>query len=398
MNIAKLAIKTFFFSLFVFLFLILLPPSVFCQTPLKVGALIPLTGPWGESGRECAKGILDATKWLNQRAGIFGTKLEVSLIEDTSEPAETVAAFRKLNEVDKMLLLYIHSTETALALLPHIHFNRIPALASSFPSHLANPGKYPYIFSIIPTSLDLSKIALKFISERSGIKGRKPKIVFLGSPDHSNQLLLVETKEYARRMGLDMGPDIWVSRRSPSPDMNKGKPSSFLAMINSYNPDFVYLSLPSKEASFILEETTQVSLRTKWMGSSRAFDENLSSFNGVFGVQPIAPFGEDIPGMAEIKEAHQKWHPFDSHTLSYVEGWATVRVIEEALGRSLPEHGFSRERVKAALETFKDFVLGGLVPPLTITVMDHRPSMESRIFVIKNGKISRHTEFISLER
>jgi hypothetical protein len=73
-------------------------------------------------------------------------------------------------------------------------------------------------------------------------------------------------------------------------------------------------------------------------------------------------------------------------------------VIAEALGRSLPEQGLSRERVKLALESFRDFVAGGLVPPLTITRLDHRPSVESRIFVIKDGKLVRHTGYISLER
>jgi len=390
--------KILSFSLFVLLLLMILSTSVSSQPPLKVGILIPFTGRWGDSGRECAKGILDASKWLNQRGGIFGMKLEVFLIDDTSEPAETVAAFRKFNEADQILLLYIYSTETALALLPHIHFNRIPTLASSFPSHLANPVKYPYIFSINPTSLDLSKIAIKFISERSGIKARKPKIVFVGSPDHPSRHFLEEAKEYARRMGLDIGPDIWVSELSPSADMTVKRLSFPLSTMNSYNPDFAYLSLASKEASSILQEAKEMGLRTRWICNMKVFDESLVAFNGVFGVQPVSPFGEDIPGMAGIKEAHQKWHPFDSHTLSYVEGWATVQVIAEALGRSLPEQGFSRERVKLALEGFKDFVLGGLVPPLTITAMDHRPSVESRIFIIKDGKISRYTEFISIGR
>jgi ABC-type branched-subunit amino acid transport system substrate-binding protein len=390
--------KILSFSLFVLLLLMILSTSVSSQAPLKVGILIPFTGRWGDSGRECAKGILDASKWLNQRGGIFGMKLEVFLIDDTSEPAETVAAFRKLNEADQILLLYIYSTETALALLPHIHFSRISTLASSFPSHLANPVKYPYIFSINPTALDLSKIAIKFISERSGIKARKPKIVFVGSPDHPSRHFLDEAKGYARQMGLDIGPDIWVSELSPSVDMRVKRLSSPLSTMNSYNPDFAYLSLASKEASSILQEAKEMGLRTRWICNMKAFDESLVAFNGVFGVQPVSPFGEDIPGMAGIKEAHQKWHPFDSHTLSYVEGWATVQVIAEALGRSLPEQGFSRERVKLALEGFKDFVLGGLVPPLTITAMDHRPSVESRIFIIKDGKISRYTEFISVGR
>jgi branched-chain amino acid transport system substrate-binding protein len=102
--------------------------------------------------------------------------------------------------------------------------------------------------------------------------------------------------------------------------------------------------------------------------------------------------------MTEIKEAHQKWHPNDTHTLYYVEGWATVLVMAEAMARSLPEKQFSRERVKTSLESFRNYVLGGLVPPLTITPEDHRPSVESRILVIRNGKISVQSSFISLPR
>jgi hypothetical protein len=77
---------------------------------------------------------------------------------------------------------------------------------------------------------------------------------------------------------------------------------------------------------------------------------------------------------------------------------ATIQVMAEALGRSLPEQGLYREKVKLALEGFKNFVTGGLTPPLTISRKDHRPSVESRIFIIKDGKISRYTEFISIGR
>jgi branched-chain amino acid transport system substrate-binding protein len=263
---------------------------------------------------------------------------------------------------------------------------------------LANPVKYPYIFSVNPTDLDLSKIAVKFVSERSGIQARKPKIVFVGSPNHSSRYFLEETRKYARQMSLDVGPDIWLSGLSRSAEMTLKRPSFPLSIMNSYNPDFAYLSLGAKEAFSILEEAKEMGLRTRWVCSSKAFDETLAAFNGVLGIQPVSPFGEDVPGMAEIKEVHEKWHPFDSHTLSYVEGWATIQVITEALRRALPDEGMSRERVKLALESFKNFILGGLVPPLTITPVDHRPSVESRIFITKEGRISKYTEFISVGR
>jgi branched-chain amino acid transport system substrate-binding protein len=385
-------IYLFFFTLL--LLIIIFPNLSISQPALKVGALIPYSGRWGDSGRECARGMLDAARWLNQREGVSGRKLEIILIDDTFQPAETMAAYRKLNEADRILVLYMYSTETALALVPHFHYDRIPTFISSLPSQFATTSKYPYVFSITPTPLDLAKIAMNFISDKSGIKIRKPKVIFIGSSDHFGRHFLDEAKEYARALGINIGPDVWITDVS---QVAKHVPP-LLATINAYNPDFAYLSLTSKETHSLLEEVKKMDIKTKWICNKRAFDENLIPFDGVFGIQPISPFGEDVPGMVGIKEAHQRWHSYDSHTLSYVEGWATTQVISEALRRSLPEQSLSRERVKLALEGFKDFVTGGLTPPLTITSKDHRPSVESRIFIIKEGKLSRHTGFISLGR
>ena len=387
--------KKIYLLFFTILLLIIIFPNLSISQPaLKVGALIPYSGRWGDSGRECARGMLDAARWLNQREGISGRKLEIILIDDTFQPAETMAAYRKLNEADRILVLYMYSTETALALVPHFHHDRFPTFISSLPSQFATASKYPYVFSITPTPLDLAKIAMNFISDKSGIKIRKPKVIFIGSSDHFGRHFLDEAKEYARALGINIGPDVWITDVS---QVAKHVPP-LLATINAYNPDFAYLSLTSKETHSLLEEVKKMDIKTKWICNKRAFDENLIPFDGVFGIQPISPFGEDVPGMVGIKEAHQRWHSYDSHTLSYVEGWATTQVISEALRRSLPEQGLSRERVKLALESFKDFVTGGLTPPLTITSKDHRPSVESRIFIIKEGKLSRHTGFISLGR
>ena len=384
------------FFLAVLLLIIMIPGMSFSLPALKVGALIPHSGRWGDSGRECARGMLDAAKWLNQREGVSGRKLEIILIDDPSQPAEFLAAYRKLNEADRILVLYIYSTETALALVPHFHLDRIPTFTSSLPSEFSNGSKYPYLFTITPTPLDLAKIAMSFVSDKSGLQMRKPKVSFVGSPDRFGRHFLDEAKESAKTLGFEIGPDIWISDSSQPVDrVEKNTP---LETIKAQNPDFAYLSLTSREASFFLQEVKKMDLKTKWICSRKAFDENLAPFNGVFGVQPISPFGEDIPGMAAIKEAHQRWHPYDSHTLSYVEGWATAQVISEALRKSLVGQGFSREKVRLVLEGFKDVITGGLTPPLTMTPKDHRPSVESRILIIKDGKLSRHTSFISLGR
>jgi branched-chain amino acid transport system substrate-binding protein len=385
--------KKILYFLILISILTFLPDTGSAQPVLKVGALVPFSGRWGDSGRECAKGILDASKWVNQRGGVFGRKLDVVLIDDPSQAGETLAAFRKLNEADRILLFYVFSLDTALALVPHIHYHRIPTLVASLPTSLADSVQYPYVFSPTPTPRDLGKIAMKFIAENPGPKSKKPRVIFMGYPDPLSRDSLDEVKKYGNALGLDAKIDISIS----DPTTPAGI-SSVLSTLSSYNPDFVFLSGTSKEAFFVLQEAARMGSKPRWIFSAKAFDETLSSFEGILGVQPVSPFGEDVPGMGDLKEAHQRWHPLDSHTVFYVEGWATVRIIAEALGRSLPEQKLSREMVKNSLEGFKDFMMGGILPPVTLTANDHRASVESRIFTMKEGKMVRQSGFISVGR
>ena len=392
------------FPLLILAFLMLwLPRSGLCQSAMKVGALVPFAGRWGDLGRECARGLQDGARWINQQGGIFGRRLEILVIEDTFQVAETVAAYRKLNEIDRILVLYTYSAETAINLQSHIHFNRIVTFASFLPSPLTYPSKYPYFFSASPTPLDLSKIGLKFIAEHSGMKARKPKILFVGSPNYLDRHFLEEAKLEAYRLGLDVGPDVLFPEFSPSKETPVGDKTEtpgmkVLASLVQHNPDFVYLSLTPKEAFSVLQEAKDIGWKTRWMIHGKGFDEMLRPFEGVLGIQPFSPFAEDVPGMIAIKDAHQRWHPLDVHTVSFVEGWVTAQVIAEALGRSMPEERLSRDVIRSSLEKFHDVVLGGLVPPITITPQDHRPSVESRVFAVKEGKLVPQTTFISLER
>jgi branched-chain amino acid transport system substrate-binding protein len=382
--------------IFITIFFLILLNSIYTkpslsQQSLRIGTIIPFTGRWGDYGKECARGILDGAKWLNQKEGILGRKIEIILIEDPLRPSELIAAFRKLNESDRILLLYVYSIETAMDLVAHGHFHRLPMIMGTLPHPLSNPTKYPFIFSITPTPLDLSKIGMKFLSEKNGLKVRRPKLIFIGYPDFYGKHFLDEAKEFGKSLGIEIGPDFFVSDFS-----NQRLIPHILQPITHYNPDFIFSNLTSKENLILIQEANNINLKSKWLCNMRGFDENLLNFEGILGIQPISPFGEDIPGMAPIKEAHQKWHPYDSHSISYVEGWATIQVIAEALKRALPEERLSRDSIKSSFESFRNFVVGGLVPPITISAQDHRPSLESRIFLIKDKKILRFTSFISL--
>jgi branched-chain amino acid transport system substrate-binding protein len=70
-----------------------------------------------------------------------------------------------------------------------------------------------------------------------------------------------------------------------------------------------------------------------------------------------------------------------------------VLVWSEALKRADKSNALNGEGVKAALETLRDFDLGGLTNPVTYTPTDHRPSTKTPIYMIKSGKLVKVAEY-----
>ncbi len=86
-------------------------------------------------------------------------------------------------------------------------------------------------------------------------------------------------------------------------------------------------------------------------------------------------------------------HPGDAHDNNYVRGWAYVMVWSEALKRADKAGKLDGEGIRVALETFKDFDLGGLGLPVTFTAADHRPTTKSLLYQVKGGKLVKVGEY-----
>jgi branched-chain amino acid transport system substrate-binding protein len=105
-----------------------------------------------------------------------------------------------------------------------------------------------------------------------------------------------------------------------------------------------------------------------------------------------APYGANVPGMKKIVDYHKKKHPKDSHNLFYVRGWVYALTWSEGLKIADKNKQLNGEGVKKAMETMKNFELGGLVQPITYTSSDHRSSTRSEIYVVKGGKLVKVEE------
>ena len=114
---------------------------------------------------------------------------------------------------------------------------------------------------------------------------------------------------------------------------------------------------------------------------------------GVVGALPNPPFGTDVPGMKKLVEFHQKNHPGDTHDTNYVRGWSYVMVWTEALRRADKAGQLNGEGIRAALETLKDYDLGGLSQPVSYTKDDHRPTTKVSLYQVQGGKLVKLKDY-----
>jgi len=373
-----------------------LPNHAAAADVIKWGVLIDLSGPTSDWGKNQVKGQLDAMRWINEHGGINGKELKLIVIDDGYKVPRGVAGYNRLVDSEKVPGLYIQSTGTSMTLAKKIVADGIVTTAAAFYSFFQDPAKFPYSFFMSPSYNDMARITLKWVRTTWKDPSRKPKIVYLYPDNGYGRAILKTSKDYAKKIGVEVGPDQIVDW--PTKDATVQ-----LTNMSRYNPDYAYLTSTAMNAAVILKNAKALGLKTKFISNIRSFEETLITLSGgasegSYGVQPIAPYGADVPGMKKIVESHEKWHPGEKGTNVYVEGWVNILCTAEALKMADKAGKLNPAGIRDALNKFRNFETGGLAPPLTFTKDDHRGSMAAKIYQIKGAEMVDVGGWVELPR
>ena len=372
------------------------PGSARAAEEIKWGVLIDLSGPTSDWGKNQVKGQLDAMRWVNENGGINGKELKLIVIDDSYDTAKGVAGYNRLVDSEKVIGLYIQSTGTTMTLAKKIVADGVATIAASFTSKFQNPAKTPFSFFVSPSYGTMGRIALKWVRTTWKDSSRNPRICYLYPDNNYGRDILDVNKDYAKKIGVDVGPDQVINW--PTKDATVQ-----LTNMSRYDPDYAYITSTAMNGAVILKNAKALGLRTKFISNIRNFEETLVELSGgaaegSYGVTPIAPYGAPVPGMKKVVESHEKWHPGEKGTNVYVEGWVNILAVSEALKMADKAGNLSPAGIRTAFEKFNNFSTGGLAPPLTFTATDHRASMAAKIYEVKNGKFVAITDWIELPR
>ena len=222
-----------------------LPPSALAQKSLKMGAIVPVSGPAAAFGLGCQRGLEMAA----EDVGVFSVgndkyKIEVVTYDTVYDPAKTVAAMNRAVYNDNVKYGIIIGAGVHPPILPIIRETGFLDLAFAAAGRQITNAENPTVFRIMASSDQLYQTHLVPIVEKLGVK----RVAFLGPNDElgKNDAKVVKAQleplkakgvqfvgdEYYERGGKDFGPAL-LRLIAQKPDLieTDGSPTGSIALI-----------------------------------------------------------------------------------------------------------------------------------------------------------------------
>jgi branched-chain amino acid transport system substrate-binding protein len=360
--------------------------NAFAAETVKVGGLFDLTGATAEVGKPFLEGARDAVAWINENGAINGKKLDMITVDYGYKTPEAVAAYKKFVEQDKVVMIQGWGSGDTEALKDQVTKDRVPYFSAGFTAHMNDPAKTPYNFFIGASYSDQVRAFLQFVKKDFKDKSRRPKVCFIYPNNGFGKSPIEAGKAYAKELGIDVVDD------QVTPPTGFQDATSQLLNMQKQGADYAFIQNTVKWASMILKDSKKLGIKTKFFLNNYGMTEQLPELakdaaEGVYGMVTTAPYGANVPGMKKITDFHKNHHPTDSHNIFYVRGWVYVLAWSEGLKIADKNKQLNGEGVKKAMESMKNYDLGGLVQPISFTASDHRSSTKSEIFMVKGGKL-----------
>jgi len=111
---------------------------------IKIGAILPMTGPSSLLGELARNGLTIAENDINNKGGINGRQVKIYIEDGMADPSSSVSAFRKLVTLDKVKFVVTTHSSVSLAISPLADRDKIILFVHA--SHPQITGKSPYIF------------------------------------------------------------------------------------------------------------------------------------------------------------------------------------------------------------------------------------------------------------
>jgi branched-chain amino acid transport system substrate-binding protein len=363
--------------------------------PIRVGAVFDLTGPTSDVGTVYSEGIRGYVDWLNQNGGIAGRQLEL-LYQDYGYKVDQAEQLYSQFAQQGVVAFQGWGTGDTEALRGRIAEDRIPFMSASYSHVLGNPEEAPYNFLSGASYTMQLQVILDYLVEQSG--GAARKVALLHNPSPFGLSPYEQGgRAYAEALGIELS----------AYEMPRGATdfTAELTRIAQAGIETVVFQNTSGPVAVALKNARSLGSRMTFFCLNWCTNEVLvelagDAAEGVIGAVLFAPPGAGIEGLADADAyLESRGSSIGEKGLLYGQGWTTMHLMTEGIRLAAADGGaVTGERIKAALESLRDFDTGGVTAPVSFGPDDHWGVEGLRLYRVEGTSWVPETELRNASR
>ena len=350
--------------------LLLTPLAAPAAQPVKIGLLLPMTGPAAAYGDMALKGIKMAQA---ARPTVLGRPVKLILVDNKSEKVESSNAANRLIQKNQVaVIIGALSSSPTLAAAPVAEQAGVP-MVSGWATNPLVTQKKKYIFRTCFIDPFQGAVAARFAYDT--LKARKAAVLIDVSRDYSVGLANFFIKAFTKLGGKVVAKTMYSHGDQEF--------SAQLGMIKSRRPDLVYLPGYLPELPLIVRQAREMGLEQPFLGGDAAQADEVIKIGGpaVEGLYLTTHFDEEgvtTPAGKRYAAEYRKKFAKAPDALGAL-GYDAYNVVLDAIARA---GSLDPEAVTRALEHTRGFagVCG------VMDIVEHNAVKPAVILTIKKGR------------
>ncbi|MFN8534077.1 MAG: ABC transporter substrate-binding protein [Dehalococcoidia bacterium] len=318
--------------------------------PIKIGAAVSTTGSNGKVGEYQYRAFLLWEEQINQRGGLLGRPVKMTILDDQSDPSTGARLYEKLITEDKVdLVLGPYASNVTLAVSQVTEKYRYPMIAAGASASDIWKREFRYIFGVY----SVAETYFNGMIDLGAKQGYK-SVAILYEDTVFPKATASGTADEAKRKGLN----VVFMEAYPAKVTDV---SALLTKIKPLNPDMILGGSYLPDSVLITRQAKELDLTPKAWGFSVGtatpdYGQNLGrDANFIFGPSMWEPQLKTKDNQAFFDAYMKKWSAEpDYHSAT---GYAACQVMEAAVKRV---GALDREKLRDALSAIEmDTVLPG---------------------------------------
>lgn len=348
--------------------------------PIKVGAVINLTGPASTWGQFHAKGHRDYMNYVNDvKGGIAGRKIDLEIVDHAYKVPEGVKLVKRFCEEGKDMIA-TWDAGTGISIKPIIQEYKIPTINYSTYQGILKPP-IDYIYLPFGSYILDSYAVLEYI--RSIHKGKDaPKVGLLTYNNVYGRSIHDPSKEYAAKHNVNI---VTIEEFPPAAvDL-----TTEMLRLKEKGAEYVFMQILPAAIIMAFKAADKVGYDVPFFGTWTSTDPDFFKLGkGLIRDRIAMQFcgvlpQDKTPGIELMQKLWARYKTVDKFDTSYWEGVVVAMIQERAIHRASGLYGkINAETINKAMETFSNEDFGGLVPYVTYTKDSHEGSFKGRLVKI----------------